>query len=551
MANNSSLSSASNSFDFGTQNGVMHVLASVRSSDISPDKKNELRDLIFLYSNGGHDHSVRHSLEQKLTQFAVVALPKPAVVQPAKVHIIGTSRPSPAFKPAPVPEKTPEASSEMVVTESEPQVTPTTPTTQTPATQPVTKSTPVDILDNLPQEKVVVEVEVKPAEPVVTELLTKSPSSSADSLQRIKEIKALVNKKVGNPVNLVNINNEVGREYMGALLDAMKKINSGSSAASAMQRLESAYLSVEEALKNQPEAEQVAKPVENDTPEEQNQDRFDPVSKQETASVPVPQPQTQSVSVSTSPIQPVPVPEKQSQEPVEASAALTSKPSPISTGQARSIAAETKMDSRPLAPLAQSEKRETIQTEPPTELPKPIAAPQLAIPQEQSQSEASSAWGLQTDTLSEIKTVDKSLETASVAVKYQPASLAQSGTKLQTPEDLPKEVSSVAGNPLYTMQVDDGLNQLLTDWVLFKKSGLFGTGPKGSSHPLYLKVKDLQIPLLLAGRFEGATQEVKQSITDYMNGWRYEQGIVYEQGESFDHYLRRVIHHILDLHKKA
>ena len=34
-----------------------------------------------------------------------------------------------------------------------------------------------------------------------------------------------------------------------------------------------------------------------------------------------------------------------------------------------------------------------------------------------------------------------------------------------------------------------------------------------------------------------------------MNGWRYEQGLIYEQGETFEHYLRRVIRHILDLQK--
>ena len=67
------------------------------------------------------------------------------------------------------------------------------------------------------------------------------------------------------------------------------------------------------------------------------------------------------------------------------------------------------------------------------------------------------------------------------------------------------------------------------------------------SIPCLKKLAPLQIPLLLAGRFEGATQEIKQSITDYMNGWRYEQGIVYESGETFEHYLRRVIRHILDL----
>jgi hypothetical protein len=35
------------------------------------------------------------------------------------------------------------------------------------------------------------------------------------------------------------------------------------------------------------------------------------------------------------------------------------------------------------------------------------------------------------------------------------------------------------GDPLYTQAVTDGLQQLLLDWQLFNKSGLFGTGPKG------------------------------------------------------------------------
>ncbi|MCA9355845.1 hypothetical protein KC865_04865, partial [Candidatus Kaiserbacteria bacterium] len=112
------------------------------------------------------------------------------------------------------------------------------------------------------------------------------------------------------------------------------------------------------------------------------------------------------------------------------------------------------------------------------------------------------------------------------------------------------ETSSQAGDPLFTKEIDDGLDQLLLEWSLFKKSGLFGSGPKGREHPLFKKMAGLQIPLLLAGRFEGATQEIRQSVTDYMNGWRYEQGISYNQGENFEHYLRRVISHILGLKKK-
>lgn len=117
------------------------------------------------------------------------------------------------------------------------------------------------------------------------------------------------------------------------------------------------------------------------------------------------------------------------------------------------------------------------------------------------------------------------------------------------PTSLPRKESEV-GNPLYTAEIDAGLDELLSDWSLFKKSGLFGTGPKGREHPLFQKISGIQVPLLLAGRFEGATQEIRQSVTDYMNGWRYEQGIVYESGETFETYLRRVIKHIIDLQKQ-
>ncbi len=54
---------------------------------------------------------------------------------------------------------------------------------------------------------------------------------------------------------------------------------------------------------------------------------------------------------------------------------------------------------------------------------------------------------------------------------------------------------------------------------------------------------------VVAGRFEGSTPEIRQSVTDYMNGWRYEQGVVHEMNETFEHYLRRVILHIIKRQK--
>jgi hypothetical protein len=139
-------------------------------------------------------------------------------------------------------------------------------------------------------------------------------------------------------------------------------------------------------------------------------------------------------------------------------------------------------------------------------------------------------------------------------ITSQFSSLADLAEKPHTPYDLPTSATpstATVGDPLYTPEVEEGLNQLMSEWSIFKKSGIFGTGPKGKEHPLFKKMATLQIPLLLAGRFDGATQEIKQSVTDYMNGWRYEQGLIYEKGETFEHYLRRVIRHILDLQRRG
>ena len=71
-------------------------------------------------------------------------------------------------------------------------------------------------------------------------------------LDRIREIKSAVNSQVGNPVNLVDIDNQAGREYMSALLEAMKRLSGGQPGGmeAAMSRLEAAYLAVEKAVTN-------------------------------------------------------------------------------------------------------------------------------------------------------------------------------------------------------------------------------------------------------------------------------------------------------------
>jgi hypothetical protein len=334
-------------------------------------------------------------------------------------------------------------------------------------------------------------------------------------LERIKQIKTEVNSRVGNPVNLVDIDNQVGREYMNALLEAMKKLSSGavSEMAPAMQRLEAALVAVRGAIErhgvNQTAViEEKSGPGDTVVSEPTNNQTNYPRSVNES-----------SVGTESKPV-------------------LSDLP--VSTKKADSIISVASQLERPTRPVPSPT---PTPTPPP---PTPPAAPAIPRPIPPARpAEESGKSGFEAG-------ADQSQTLPRVSVNQPPASLASSAP-LKTPSVLPDPASletSPTGDPLYTKEVDDGLEQLLSDWSLFKKSGLFGTGPHGRQHPLYKKVSDLQVPLLLAGRFDGATQEIRQSITDYMNGWRYEQGIIYQPGETFENYLRRVIRHILDLQKK-
>ena len=219
-------SSSGSSFDLHSQAGVMSLLASIRGSQLSATAKNELRDLVFLYTNGGGDNSVRLALEQKLathqiTPIAPVAKPAPEpVAAPAPVLSFGSSRPAPVFKqkpvatPAPAVPKAPEPVA-AVPTPAPIPVSPTevkVPVQSAPAT-PTPRPVP-------PPQPIAEAPKTAPAMPAAPAPAAAAPVENVEYLNRIREIKSAVNSKVGNPVNLVDINNEVGREYMNALLDA-------------------------------------------------------------------------------------------------------------------------------------------------------------------------------------------------------------------------------------------------------------------------------------------------------------------------------------------
>ncbi len=520
MAQDSSFVGA---FDLSSQAGVMSVLASIRASALSPADKNELRDLVFLYTNGGGDASVRIALEQKLNAHAIVPVVMEKRGVAAPVLPFGSYRPTPTFKAPVVPPVSVSAPTSPVVapvlSATTGVLTPVPPTSisppvvEAPAIPPTPvpppAPTPVPITPQPVSAPVVppaaptpVAVPVPPAAPVATPQAAGIPQTEAGYLERIRQIKTAVNSQVGNPVNLVDINNAVGREYMNALLEAMKKLGSGavSEMGAAMARLEAAYAQVELALQARGTS---------------------PAPAQSPVTPPLDTPQPVTAPIATAPA-PIPVP-----PPPQPVSAPVVPPTP----QVDPVQEPPRVRETP--PLPRSNTSEELEVE-------EVSSPEVLREDPRLQRVASLDEGSGYET--------------PVAVPETPVvaplrSLADTQF-VKTPADLPQEPAVESGDPLLTKEVDDGLEQLLADWSLFKKSGLFGTGPKGRQHPLFKKIAELQVPLLLAGRFEGATQEIRQSITDYMNGWRYEQGIIYEQGETFERYLRRVIRHILDLQKK-
>ena len=94
-----------------------------------------------------------------------------------------------------------------------------------------------------------------------------------------------------------------------------------------------------------------------------------------------------------------------------------------------------------------------------------------------------------------------------------------------------------------------GLERLLSEWGLFKSSGIFGKKPAGIKHPLYQTLKDLPMSIVLSGRFEGATSAVRQNLSDHIKGWHYEQDISYRPEETFVIYLKRIVSKIISQQK--
>lgn len=561
---------------FANEASLLNLLVAIRSSDIDDDIKLDLRDLVLEYaeiSDDGKKNRVKEQLVeilQKNSAIVEMALknenkfepennrpPEDSVVikeetKPVAVLVkpsISRMRPQPVFKTVTakeVPEvKITETTEEVIapVVESKPEV-------EVPPEQAIAE----------PESEASVAVPTTPLAPHVNK-----------PTERIGEIKRLVNSKVGNPINLIDSENNVGREYMNALLDAMKKSSGGSPAGEldiAMARLEEAYLAVEKHLASHPDLVvgsvpdiEETKPVTNEIKTVQNTPVDNTDTKAQEVEVPTikEEPVVKKVVVnqeSDAVVEPLPEKEFTIPEDIKPAESKT-----VNSG----LVHEPEEDIRQVAPAE----------------PRPSALSSLAAKLfvDRSRTGVVAPSINKTKPKPEFKKVESKIPAVSVRDTQPTPPVTQAVKSGETPKEIPatkpnssSTLSSVTADSSVTQkmssfreemkkrdakdklpvtdldapEVTAGLNQLLTEWKLFKNSGFLGTGPSGMEHPLYLKLRAMPMAAVIAGRFEGAVPEIKQSITDYMNGWRYEQGLVHDMGETFEHYLRRVILHIIE-----
>jgi hypothetical protein len=516
-------------FSLAAEKDVITLLRHIHQSPLDPDAKNELRDAVFVFRNSPNatrtpeltamfaEHGFNlseNSKEEDVLPQAVLPAPKP-------LGQFGTTRPSPSFSKQTVvvtPEiiVAPTVKAEPVVQEVVapipvvPVVTPASPVSEPVVpVPPVPPKTPEPMIAEVSVAAPVAPLPTPP--PVET---TASVPSTVGVLDRIKEIKKQVNLLVGNPVNLISDHDEIGREYMNALLDAMKKNNGGTSdeVSQAMSRLEIAYTSVTDTVGAAARDVPVAPAV---------------------VSTPVPTPEAEVVTDKIEvPVAVVPDVVEPEEFPVPEEPVLSGFASVHQTHveePAVESAPEVVPEVAVTVPVPEAESVITAPQDPEPPVPdaKTVATSEESV---EHKTSVPIAGGI----MSVAK--EKQIQDLMTAEKLQAATTDQQKRAI--------EIASM--NPLMTPEVTNGLQQLLSEWTLFKSSGIFGTGPNGIEHPLFKKLSILNMTAVVAGRFEGATPVIKRSITDYMNGWRYEEGIMQEQGELFEHYLRRVIKHILD-----
>ncbi|MCA9363784.1 hypothetical protein KC727_01015 [Candidatus Kaiserbacteria bacterium] len=400
--------------------------------------------------------------------------------------------------------------------------------------------------------------------------------------RRIAEIKHIINTKVGNPITLIDADNKIGREYMNALLGAMKAAGGGfaGNLDLAMTRLEEAFTTVMDHVasgglthpEEAPAEKMPSAPQPKLTPAPKPQAVPPPPSPKPVAPPPPPPkhkpilPKSVSETVkeasSSKPIfKPTPLPPspKPKQVPVAPLPPREEDGLRMPTSKAAKLPSLADMIKE--REVAEKVQPKVVPPSPPLpQKPPPPPTDTKETPEEHAKQHVVRQTGAQAEKQQEFApapdVMKNVVSTPSATVPPPPpptltepkaAAFAKNtyDPTLEKPSQDAVNRSLSAEDEFHSPQVTEALHQLLNEWSLFKRSGFLGTGPAGAEHKLYQKLAPLPMASVLGGRFEKSEPELLRTLKDYVNAWRYEQGVTYRQEETFEHYLRRVVARIL------
>lgn len=537
-------------FDVRSWQGLTELLKAGRDAGMNDDAYADFRDIVLRYAqSGGTDKTLQTSLERIIPTLtkkpvaepvrASVAIPAPTPMPAKAVQFppasgavekstavsyaqVGIPRPRPQFgvikptMPAAEVIAAPEAVLDRVAhisfvphnlpVASEVQAVPTLQVPITDDSIPASVPAPqrkIDVTTTppVPAQEIVLPPPPEPVKAPQEPLSVPATPTSRETKtveeyrKRIADIKRTVNAEIGNPVMLIDAGNPVGREYMTALLNAMKATSGGApgTLVSSMEILEQAFEKILAAPKT-----------------------------------------TEAVTVVSTELPTAP--ETSAQVPVPA------EPEVIVDNAKRwegtEVAEEAKVEVNP-SPLPSL--KDQINGVHATPLPE-VEMVKAEIPEASEQ--------VVVEVLPTLEPISLHAENTTPALssdvsKHLAKGVGQAHLDVTLPGDTKQEPPESVKEDLHSPEMDMGLHQLLSEWKIFRGSGLFGTGPGGAEHPLYLKLKDMPMSLVSSGSWEKASKEDVISIRDYTNGWRHEQGISFIPSESFDTYLRRVVKRVL------
>lgn len=566
-------------FDLRSWQGLTEVLRVAKESIKDPYAYAEFRNAVLEYAQKGGDESLRKGIETTLRSItgetiqkvvapsSVSKEPRSAVIEEKRVErttpppvAVAQRRPVPSFAPP----------------------TPTPPNEQEPQTSKSAPAAPEIVLD-VPRPKPVapanLPVEQAGSAPVVKSVPSPTPAPEKQPEEasapapyksidmhkaRIAEIKRSVHDRIGNPATLIDTHNETGKQYMQALLTALKATSAGSPVGieTAMKNLEMVFtklLSEGDAPAPKPKAPAPQPPVPKQTPSAPVAPKvatFAPPAPKPAASRQVPiavQKQTMPPFASTpTPVQkPVPAPQRASAEVQRPAPTPIPTASPVPSEVSKVVPKPTPAQAPTLPPVTP-----VVRPRVETQAPPQKQAPTPAAPKAPAQPAPVAPRPRVPETAQTPSTPTSVSPVVAVAVKESaptPKPVAPAAPPPARIAPLPRpsvSEDSVRQSELSKPEVTQALENLLNEWPIFKSSGMLGMGPHGVRHPLYVKLAGLSMGEVLAGRFERTDMKAVKIIKEYVLAWRHEQGIAYTINETFEHYLRRVVERILRRQKE-